>query len=65
MHPRLEIFLTFSQVFRVFEAHFLIKIFLIKKTCNVQIMNGFLQTKDSSILDKLLLAPKDCAITQF
>ena len=28
---RLKIFLTFSEGFRVFEAHFLIKSFLIKK----------------------------------
>ena len=31
-HLRLEIFLTFSEGFGVFEAHFLIKIFLLKKT---------------------------------
>ena len=30
-HLRLEIFITFSQSFRVFEAHVLIKVFLIKK----------------------------------
>ena len=30
-HLRLEIFLTFSSVFWDFEAHFLIKIFLIKR----------------------------------
>ena len=33
-HLTLEIFLTFSEVFWVFEAHFLIKMFLLKKTCN-------------------------------
>ena len=36
-HLRLEIFLTFSKGFGGVEAHFLIKSFLIKKTCRTKI----------------------------
>ena len=34
-----EIFLTFSEAFGVFEAHFLLKIFLKKKKCVVNELN--------------------------
>ena len=38
-HLRLDIFLTFPYVLWVFEAHFLIKIFFIKKTCKANRKN--------------------------
>ena len=55
-------FLTFSYVFGVFEAHFLIKIFLMKKTCNGKDWRAWRKkylVVDGFVMDKVLDQTKE------
>ena len=49
-HLRLEIFLTFSEGFKVFKSHFLIKIFLKKSvyTQNYTMISGSIEATECS-----------------
>ena len=54
----LEIFLTFSEEFGVFEAHFLIKIFIVKKTCIFPSHSNQLSSLPLELIDWFLYKEK-------